>query len=210
MLIPLEQLQKDYSLKIDSVLHIGAHECEELDAYSQVGVKSDSVIWLEANSKIVDKNVSRGIPNVYHAVVSDCVENVELHITNNMQSSSILPLEEHKREHPRVVVIETQAVTTTTIQELFQKTDIFKGLARFPNFVNLDIQGAEIKALKGFGDLLDKVDYIYTEVNTKYLYTNCALLDEMDDFLRLKGFERVVIKMTRHGWGDAFYVRKSV
>jgi FkbM family methyltransferase len=206
MLISLEQLKKDYSLKIQSVLHIGAHECEELDIYFRVGVKSNDVIWLEANSKLVEKNVSKGIPNVYHAVVSDCIETVELHITNNMQSSSILDLEEHKREHPRVVVIDTQTVTTTTVEQLFQNTDIFTRF--FPNFVNLDIQGAELKALKGFGNLLEKVDYIYTEVNTKHLYKNCALLDEMDDFLRLKGFERVVTKMTRHGWGDAFYIRK--
>jgi len=207
MLISLEELQKKYSLRIHSVLHIGAHECEEIDAYFRVGVKPESIIWLEANSDIV-MNISKSIPNVYHAVVSDCIETVEFHITNNMQSSSILDLEEHKREHPRVVVVNTRSVTTTTIQDLYQNTDTFKSLEHFPNFVNLDIQGAELKALKGFGDLIDKVDYIYTEVNTKYLYKNCALLHEMDEFLRLKGFERVDTKMTRHGWGDAFYIRR--
>jgi len=33
---------------------------------------------------------------------------------------------------------------------------------------NLDIQGAELKALKSMGDYLNNVDYIYTEVNSDY------------------------------------------
>jgi FkbM family methyltransferase len=190
------------------VLHIGAHECEELHWYNQVGVPSTSVIWLEANVNLVNKNVSKGIPNVYQAVVSDCIETVDLHITNNMQSSSILELETHKTEHPDVFVIDTQAVTTTTVKELFETTRIFKSLNRFPNFVNLDIQGAELKALKGFEHLIDNVDYVYTEVNVAYLYKNCALLHELDRFLEEKGFQRVELQMTPHGWGDAFYVRR--
>jgi FkbM family methyltransferase len=208
MLIPLQYLYNKYSLRIHSVLHIGAHECEELHWYNQVGVPSTSVIWLEANVNLVNKNVSKGIPNVYQAVVSDCIETVDLHITNNMQSSSILELETHKTEHPDVFVIDTQAVTTTTVKELFETTRIFKSLNRFPNFVNLDIQGAELKALKGFEHLIDNVDYVYTEVNVAYLYKNCALLHELDRFLEEKGFQRVELQMTPHGWGDAFYVRR--
>ncbi len=39
------------------------------------------------------------------------------------------------------------------------------------NFLNLDIQGAELKALKSMGDYLNNVDYIYTEVNSDYTKT---------------------------------------
>ena len=42
------------------------------------------------------------------------------------------------------------------------------------NFLNLDIQGAELKALKSLQDYLHKVDYIYTEVNVDYLYVDCC------------------------------------
>ncbi len=58
------------------------------------------------------------------------------------------------------------------------------------------------------GDILSKIDYIYTEVNTDYLYKNIALLPELDDYLDKQGFKRVELSMTTFKWGDAFYIRK--
>ena len=75
------------------------------------------------------------------------------------------------------------------------------------NFANLDIQGAEYQALIGFGDIIDNFDYIYIEVNVKELYKSIKLLPELDKFLESKGFKRKELKMTKHGWGEAFYVR---
>ena len=76
------------------------------------------------------------------------------------------------------------------------------------NFFAFDIQGAELLALTGAGDILEHVDYIYIEVNTKELYENCALLDDIDSYLSKFNFIRQNILMTEHGWGDAFYVKK--
>ena len=43
---------------------------------------------------------------------------------------------------------------------------------------------------------------IYTEVNTEYVYKNCALLKEIDEYLSKYRFKRVAIKMCRNfGWG---------
>ena len=76
------------------------------------------------------------------------------------------------------------------------------------NFLNLDIQGAELKALKGLGKYIDNIDYIYTEVNTEKVYKDCALMSEIDDFLKEKGFERKCEAIYKqYGWGDAFYMR---
>ena len=51
------------------------------------------------------------------------------------------------------------------------------------NFLNFDIQGAELKALKGMEEYLNKVDYLYTEVNSNYVYVGCALITELDEYL---------------------------
>ena len=75
------------------------------------------------------------------------------------------------------------------------------------NFLNLDIQGAELLALKGFGDLLVGIDYIYTEVNETDIYKDCALIGEIDQYL--SDFERVETAMTEFKWGDALYRRKN-
>jgi hypothetical protein len=77
------------------------------------------------------------------------------------------------------------------------------------NFLNLDIQGAELKALKGMEEYLHKVDYIYTEVNADYVYKNCALINEVDDYLINFGLHRVETQIyPEYNWGDAFYIRK--
>ena len=75
------------------------------------------------------------------------------------------------------------------------------------NFWNIDIQGAELHALKGAGDILNNVNILYLEVNTKHLYKNCPLLNEIDEFIEPKGFVRVALEMTSHGWGDALYIK---
>ena len=55
---------------------------------------------------------------------------------------------------------------------------------------------------------IDNIDYIYTEVNTEKVYKNCALMSEIDDFLKEKGFERKCEAIYKqYGWGDAFYMR---
>ena len=82
------------------------------------------------------------------------------------------------------------------------------------NFLNLDIQGAELKALKGMEEYLSKVDYIYTEVNSEYVYEKCAIVNEIDSYLMAFGFIRTETAWysedggrSSHGWGDAFYIR---
>ena len=119
-----------------------------------------------------------------------------------------MPLKTHLKEHPNVVVVSEEQRITKTIESLYNENKV---PVDFANFANLDIQGAELLALQGMGDrILEHLDYIYTEVNEKELYENCALLPDLDAFLKKKGFDRRMIRMTPHGWGDALYVRKAL
>ena len=77
------------------------------------------------------------------------------------------------------------------------------------DFLNMDIQGAELKCLKGFERNLGMINAIYAEVNEKELYAGCALLPELDAWLSEHGFVRVHTHMTPHGWGDALYIRQK-
>jgi hypothetical protein len=56
-------------------------------------------------------------------------------------------------------------------------------------------------------EYLHKVDYLYTEVNSNYVYVGCALITELDEYLKQFGLIRVETKMTEFEWGDAFYMR---
>ena len=58
------------------------------------------------------------------------------------------------------------------------------------------------------GTLLNNFQYIYIEVNRKHLYKDCALVDDIDNYLKQYKFERVLTSWTDREWGDAFYIKK--
>jgi FkbM family methyltransferase len=193
------------------VLHVGAHMCEEAELYATLGMNprdEAQVLWVEANSEIAARAASAGrFPNIVCAAVSE-TDGAEttFFVTNNGQSSSLLPLAEHRREHPDVYEVAVRRVRTVTLDTLFEKLGIPHD--RY-DVANLDIQGAELMALRGAEKILANLRAVYTEVNTKELYAGCALLGELDEFLGAHGFIRVALEMTSHGWGDALYVRKE-
>lgn len=202
MLIPFRTLKQKYNLNIKGILHVGAHMCEELQDYCREGVSEDNIIWIEGNPHIVQKQPYR--KNLYQALIYDEEKMIDFMITNNGQSSSILELDEHKKEHPHVHEIGRIRLPTITLENFLIKNNITTDF----NFINLDIQGTELNALKSLGDRINKIDYIYTEVNKKHLYKNCSLIDELTTFLEGHGFKLVELSMTQHGWGDAFYARR--
>lgn len=206
MLIPFQNITSQYGTP-NGIIHIGAHAMEERQDYFDKDVRN--VIWIEANPALSEQNKQNISPTekVFEFAASDTDGEVyDFNLTNNGQSSSILELGLHKHHHPHVHVTETIKVTSKRIDTLLTEESIdIKGY----NFINLDIQGAELLALKGFGDLLKDVKYIYTEVNTNYVYKNCCLIEELDDYLSLFGFDRVATVMTHAEWGDALYVNKN-
>jgi len=209
MLIKFEDIIKKYIINTNrKILHIGAHLCEERDDYLKLGFTDDKVVWIEGNKSIVEhiKNINPNI-NIYNAIISNKDnEPTDFIITNNGQSSSILELDEHLIEHPSVYEIDRYKGNTITVETLLKNYNInYKDF----EFVNLDIQGAELFALQGMINILPYVRYIYSEVNIKCLYKNSPLLKDIDKFLDKYGFKRVDINMTEYGWGDALYVKKD-
>lgn len=206
MLIPLRTIHDKYGLKVNGVLHIGAHYGEELSYYDILSYRP--VWWIEAevaSFKVLKEHVkSYNDQHCINACVADEVKPVTFHTANNGQSSSILELGTHAQEHPDVVYTGSDTMIATTVDILADKKAIGQA-----NFMNLDIQGAELMALKGAVNYLKNVDYIYSEVNEKELYKGCVQLPELDEWLKEQGFELVELSWTQHGWGDGFWVRND-
>lgn len=203
MLIPLHYLVYKYKINFKGILHVGAHECEELKDY-EMYLPRDKILWVEAMPDKVDfckKHYADVI--IEHAVISDKVENVTFHVSNNGQSSSILDFGLHSHYHPQVHYVNSFETETKLLKDVICKYDIDY------NFINLDIQGVELRALKGMEEYLHKIDYIYTEVNSDEVYKGCAIVTEIDDYLKPFGFERVETRWTDCKWGDAIYIKKQ-
>jgi FkbM family methyltransferase len=209
MIFSYQFLLNKYNISPKGVIHIGAHYAEESTIYARCG--TERVLWIEGNPSllpIIQDNISiYSQNNVFQALLSDTDDDeIIFNITNASMSSSILELGTHKEMYPDIKVEKELVLYSSRIDTFVKKNKI---IINEYDFVNIDIQGAELLALKGFGDLLDNINYIYTEVNIDNVYEGCPLLDEMDEFLTLKGFQRVELSLKYKSWGDAFYIRKN-
>jgi FkbM family methyltransferase len=203
MLIEFENIKK-YGITPRGVIHVGMHKAEEYPIYKKSGVSS--IIFIEANGELVrDFSPNDEDCHVVHAAVSDKVEDVEFNITNNGESSSILELKDHAQIYPGIFNIKTVKMKTTTLDSINRKIGLNEETF---NILNLDIQGAELKALKGLGDWRF-IEAIFTEVNFREMYKGCGLEPELTNFLKERGFKKVEQVDTGAGWGDALYVKNN-
>lgn len=220
MLIDFRELWPRWNIKPKGVLHVGANVGEEAPIYLELGVKRQ--IWIEANPVIFEKlkqNISGNVEAIaLNWCVSDKQERVKFHISNNgSQSSSILELGTHATVHPEVKYTKEIEMTAVTIEQIFlahgysnpySKPLITKDEQNKYDFLNIDLQGAELKALKGMGELLHQFKWAYLEVNKEELYKGCALVGEIDEYMAGFWFKRVETKWCGNtGWGDALFVK---
>lgn len=201
-----------HSNNFKNVLHIGAHHGEEIEEYYSVGV--EYVCWFEANPEcmpILIKNTNKfdKVKQTYFCnVLSDTNdEEINFNITSNGQSSSILELGSHSTYCPNIKVVNIINLKTKRMDNFVNEIDFEKF-----DFLTLDVQGAELKVLKGFGDIFDKytnIKGIYTEINFEQVYIGAAHVNELDKYLTNFKFNRIKsFKFDSAPWGDAFYYRE--
>ncbi len=207
MLIDFRELFPRWKINPKGVLHVGANTGEEAPVYLELGIRKQ--IWIEANEEVFLKlksNLSNNPEAIaYNLCVSDSEdEEVTFHVSNNgSQSSSILELGTHLVAHPEVNYVQDIKMLTTKIDKLFYLPSTTED-----NLLNIDLQGAELKALRGMGDLLRFFKWVYLEVNWEELYVGCALFPEVCEFMQSKGFKVAEYKKCGGtGWGDCLFIR---
>lgn len=203
MLYSAEFLKSLLPFKVNGVLHVGAHNAEENIQY--VRNSWFPVIWVEAQNKLADdlrNSLDSRSNRIIDAAVWDKNDiELELIITSNSQSSSLFELGNHKENYPDIIEIERVSVSTKRLDSLLTE-------AECPNFINIDIQGAELRALKGLGTLLKVIDCAYLEVNKEEVYLNCPRVSEIDIFMKENDFKRISTRWVLFkGWGDAIYLK---
>jgi len=207
-LLPIGETAARFGVKPTGVIHVGAHEGQEVAEYKALGLRK--ICLIEANDAHYSKlqDIARQNPEVSvdMVAVSDRAGFAELNVTTESQSSSLLPLAKHLEIYPDIKPVRRVAVETKTLDSMFDRERL-AGI----NVLNIDVQGAELCVLKGAKRVLESVDLIISEVNFEELYTGCPAIEEIDLFLFGHGFLRVDTKTPFHpSWGDAAYVRSSL
>ncbi|NMF58274.1 FkbM family methyltransferase [Pseudanabaena yagii] len=212
IMLNINELCSKYNVEPHGVIHIGAHEGQEVADYIAMNVSK--MILIEANPEVYERlqnNLANyEIQDIYsiNCAVSNYEGVAQLHITSSDQSSSLLPLKIHSQIYPQITEEKLIEVPCKTLDVLLHELSI--DLRQY-NLLNIDIQGAELLALEGAKQTLNFIDAINIEVNYDELYEGCSLVHELDKLLDTYGFERIITTSPYHrSWGDAFYIKKPI
>lgn len=205
MLIDPTELTNKFKVLPKKVLHVGGHLGEESEDMRANNWGVDGIFWVESQAWLCKKMRERfaGTTDVVINATVWSEGNISMNFNENLnsQSSSLYKLGSHKHSYPEFHEVNQREVVTSTLDSL---AEIPQGI----DFVNLDIQGAELEALKGANRILQDVSWVYTEVNRGYVYEDSPLIPDIDNFLKEKGFRRVATRWSiGEDWGDALYAR---
>jgi FkbM family methyltransferase len=184
------------------VIHVGANTCQELPLYLEHGIEHR--LWIEPNK---DLYFPIGETIVHVAISEYCGSSDFYYASNNGESSSILPPILHNEMYKGIAFDKVNySVPTYTLGQILNEQIINTTCL---NYLVLDIQGAELKALKGLGKYANHFDVIITEAYTEELYLGCGKLHEIEEHLNNYSLIEFAPEVGK-GWGDAAFVRKDL
>lgn len=194
MILEMKWEDTIYMSKDRNILFIGANNMNEIQHYVtkyQNGLFIEAIPsvfqQLEHNLRIANETYNTNYKAI-NCLVSDKIDqeytfNV---FSNNGASSSIYEPNSEAWEWPEVMPVTTIKLKSTTVEQLVkahQWENVTYDLV-------LDVQGAELVVLKGFGeDNLKNIQHLTTEVSTEPFYKGGVLFNELNAFITNRGFQ---------------------
>lgn len=187
------------------ILHVGAHLAQELQMYKNFGAESG--IFIEAHPEVYSRLKTILQDEICWSAINALLSDKDNEIvdfwqaSNDNMSSSLLKPGLHLTEHPDVLFSEnTIKLQTQTLDSL--------DLGKF-DLVVMDVQGAELKVLKGGIETFKDADALWLEVALGGLYQNDCSINDLTLFLSNFDFYPVYIVIGSTMWGDALFVKRS-
>lgn len=203
------------------IFDIGACEAEETIKYSRLfpGSTIFSFEPLPQNVILSKKNLTdNNIQNVHfiNKAVSDKKGKSDFYVSSGQpddmpesnwdygnKSSSLLPPDKHTALIGFIRFNNTITVDTITLDNFCKENEI-----RRIDFIHMDVQGAELMVLNGAVISLNFIKAIWLEVSTIHLYKEQALANDIEKFMRRRGF--VMVKDCLYGVsGERLYISKK-
>ena len=192
-----------HKVKPIGIIHVGANTCQELPLY--LAHEIENRIWIEpfVDLKFPDKET------ILHVAIGD--KNEEVHTiyqaSNNNESTSLLKPLKHLEKYNNINFnLAKIPIKICTIEKVIKNN---LGGGQNYNYLVLDIQGMELKALKGLGEYSSHFDVIITEAYIDELYEDCGKLNQIQKLLGNYDMVEFVAEPYK-GWGDAAFIRKDL
>ena len=181
-------------MNCSGVLHLGAHRGGEAAIYDWF---QKDVIWVEANPLIFD-DLEINLKQYYNQSAYNCLitdlDNKMINFnlsSNDYASSSIFNFGDYSVGKNKIWVdrilkmIKNINLKSISIDTFVSKNNI--DISKFDHWV-IDIQGAELLALKGAKSSLKKCNSIYLEVSTEEVYEKAPRWKEIKYYLNENNF----------------------
>lgn len=197
------------NLGLKKVIHIGANKGQEAVLYDNAGIEGYHVeahpgYFLEVEKSCSGTKMQKAVQACCFSVSG---QTVEFNVTNNTESSSVLPLGRHALAYPLVEVTEKIQLTTTTVDDL-----VAGGLLPAdPDMLLLDVQGAEGHVLEGATKLLesDALWGLLIESSLDPLYDGGSSFDDVyTRILKPRGYFLKTANFNEHGWTDVLFLKR--
>jgi FkbM family methyltransferase len=176
-----------------NILFIGANDMREIGKYVN---KYKNGLFIEAidytyerlkHNLLTAKSYNTNYIAINSLVTSEKNKIYTFNIFNNdeMSSSIYKPTSKKTDIWPGVCVKETKQIISTTIEDILKEHQ----WENLQYDVILDVQGAELEVLKGFGkDNLKNITNLIVEASAEALYEGGVLFEELNTFLTSNKF----------------------
>ncbi len=143
---------------------------------------------------------------LYPFALNDTSADVEFHVSTLKGefygSGSLLAPNLHKTVHPEIKFDRQIKVKSISLDDWMVEYKI-----DHVDFLWLDLQGAELRALHGANKILKDVKAIFTEVSLIETYKDVPLYGEVKSFLKDRGFNIAKEYLTYRDMGNVLFVK---
>ena len=165
------------------IIHMGGHRGTEAAIYNWLHKKT---LWIEANPKIfIDLNnyISTYINQKAYNLLLYELDDKEIlfNISNNDGASSSIYEFGNESKKENLKMINSFKLKSKKIDTFFEENQI---KPKDYDFWVMDIQGAELSALRGGNNSLKQCNYIYVEISDGDFYKDATQWNELQDYLK--------------------------
>lgn len=195
-------LRYGFGLSPKSIVHVGAHEGQNRPDYEKLGAKS--VYWFEALPDFAQRLKAKYPKDrVYQGVAWDAMEEeIEFHeMRLSENSSAVKPLP--SSNHTPIVV---HSLKTLTLDQALASESFDQEV-----MLVLDVQGAELRVIKGAENFLKKTTYVVCEIGvTNQGYESVPTESELESLLLKSGFRKSIRRISKNElYFDQLFLKKS-
>jgi FkbM family methyltransferase len=203
------------------IIHVGAHKGEEVETYIDLGF--ENIILIEPNPELYqflsEKFKDNTKIKVFGVAISDCSGVMDFHIhtsqSGSVEPASLLKMKEFNKIVKTLKTVKTISVAVITLDDFFVENKL--SIEDY-NYINIDVQGAELMAFKGATNVLKSIDVVISEVNLIELYENAPLEKDIVNYLKEFSFEKKNViyhtlyddKGTFPAWGECLFLKTGL